>query len=341
MTAPLVCPECHVPLDVRPDSLGCRQCAAIYPVQDGIADFSGGRYYDNFVPGQSLSEEERRGLEIETPGAVARMEDFYRPLLERLRSARGGGPLRVLDCGCGNGSSVDLLAGAGFEAWGNDLSALRKWQWRERLRRDRLVVADSSRLPFASGYFEAVLCSGVLEHVGVAEERGDAYRVRPLAEKEEARRQLLAELLRVLSPDGGRLWLDFPNGSFPIDFWHGTTPGAARLHSRHEGFLPTVDEVRGYLASVDPNAKLLVSGPSGRLRFQQVSRHWYGRLLARPADIYLRALSLPGLRRLRESAANPFLILEVSRAASGPATAIGGRLPASGRSAGSERMTER
>jgi SAM-dependent methyltransferase len=269
-------------------------------VEEGIADFSGGRYYDNFVPGQLLSEEERRGRENEAFGAAGRVA-FYRPLLDRLARERRATRLRVLDCGCGDGLSVDLWSEAGFEAWGNDLSALRKWQWRERRSRDRLVVADSGKLPFAAGFFDAVICSGVLEHVGVAEEGGAAYRVRALPEKDASRRRFLGELLRV---SNGRLWLDFPNGAFPIDFWHGAAAGAARLHSRREGFLPTVAEVRGHLA---------VLSPQGRLRFRQVSRQWYGRLLAPLAAAYLRLLSLPGADGLRASGLNPFLVLEIEK----------------------------
>ena len=65
-------------------------------------------------------------------GAVSRIQGFYLPLLRRLARERGPAlPLRVLDCGCGNGLSVDLLNEAGLDAWGNDLSKLRRWQWRE------------------------------------------------------------------------------------------------------------------------------------------------------------------------------------------------------------------
>jgi len=119
-------------------------------------------------------------------------------------------------------------------AWGNDPSALRKWQWRERMWRERLSVADGGSLPFADGFFDAVLASGVLEHVGVAESRTGRYEVRPLPSRDAVRRRFLTELFRVTAP-GGTIWLDFPNGAFPIDFWHGDRPGAARRHGPARG----------------------------------------------------------------------------------------------------------
>ena len=164
----LVCPECRGALAESPVGLTCRGCDLTFPVDDGIADFARGRYYDAFSDPAELLPAQLEGLRHEVAGTIARIEDFYLPLI---RSLPAGGaperPVRVLDSGCGNGISVDLLNEAGLTAWGNDVSALRKWQWRERSSRDRLVVADSRKLPFPEGYFDVVLSSGVLEHIGV------------------------------------------------------------------------------------------------------------------------------------------------------------------------------
>ena len=261
-----------------------------------------------------LSEENRRGLENEREGA--RIEDFYLPLLDRIaaedRIPRGR--LRVLDSGCGNGESIDLLQREGMDAWGHDLSALRKWQWLGRERRDRLVVADGASLPFSDGFFDAVIASGVLEHIGVSEEGGDHYRVRPLPDRDERRRRYVAELLRTVAP-GGRLFLDFPNGRFPIDFWHGVKPGGARLHSPSEGFLPTVREIRALCGQLGGQLDVTVLSPERRLRFLQVSSHWYGRLFRAPMAAFYRLMSVPSFRFLAATPLNPYLVIEVRRPA--------------------------
>lgn len=304
----LVCPDCREALCRDGDLLRCAACGAAFPVDGGIADFSGGSYYDDFPGPESLTPEHLQGLRHEEAGARSRIEDFYLPLIS---PRRGSAPLRVLDSGCGNGLSVDLLNEAGCRAWGNDVSRLRKWQWRERASRHRLVVADSRKLPFADGSFDAVLSSGVLEHVGVEEEGGGAYRVRPLPGRDAERRAFLAELLRLLGP-GGELYLDFPNGAFPIDFWHGTKPGGARFHRRSEGFLPTVKEVRGHLRALG-DYRLAAISPHRRLRMRQVGRHWYGRWLRWPMTALLRLSTFPPFRFLAASPLNPYLVLRVRR----------------------------
>ena len=309
---PLVCPRCKGPLSFAATELSCGPCRASYPLADGIADFSEGRYYDQFSGPEALSEENLRGLENEREGA--RIEDFYLPLLRRAgaEGKASAGALRVLDSGCGNGESVDFLNSHGVDAWGHDLSALRRWQWRLRDRPDRLVVADGASLPFPAGFFDAVIASGVLEHIGVAEEGAGRYRVRPLPDRDARRRGFLRELARVTSP-GGRILLDFPNGSFPIDFWHGNRPGGGRIHSLREGFLPTARQVRALCRAIDPELRVIALSPLGRLRFRQVSAHWYGRMFRAPMLALQRMMSLPGLEFLAASPINPYLVLEIRR----------------------------
>ena len=308
----LVCCRCKGPLSEKPGYLFCASCTLQFPRSDGIADFSGGIYYDNFPGPEVLSEENLRGLENESEGA--RIEDFYLPLLNRSARESGisRGPLRVLDSGCGNGESIDVLNRHGIDAWGHDLSALRKWQWSKRDRRDRLVVAGGASLPFSDGFFDFVIASGVLEHVGVSEEGGGRYEVHPLPDRDEQRQTYLAEVVRVLAP-GGRLFLDFPNGSFPIDFWHGVTPGGARLHSVGEGFLPTVSQIRALCGRIDDRLVVSAHSPEGRLRFHQVSSHWYGRVFRAPMAALFRLMSMPLFRFLAATPFNPYLVLEISR----------------------------
>jgi SAM-dependent methyltransferase len=290
----LFCPDCRAPLWNDAGALLCDVCGTRYPVDDGIADFSKGQYYDHFTGPQSLGEEHRVGLAGEVEGSRWRIERFYAPRLEP--------GARVLDAGCGNGVSVDVLHELGFDAWGIDLSSLRKWQWRERVHRDRLAVASALRLPFPDRVFDAVLSSGVIEHIGVEELGGATYSVRPLPDRDASREAFVAELLRVLRP-GGRLYIDCPNGAFPIDFWHGPVAGNARWHSPREGFLPTFAEIKRYARG----ARVRPLPARDRFAFRQVGRHWYGRLFRGPMRWWLE---LP--------LGTPYLVVEISDGGSGP-----------------------
>ena len=304
--AALVCPHCRTALAAGAEgaSLECAACGRRFPVDDDVADFAEGKYYDDFPGPEALAPEALRGLANEREGA--RIEDYY---LSKLRAL---GASRILDSGCGNGESVDLLHRLGFDAWGHDLSALRKWQWRTQARRDRLVVADGNALPFPDGFFDAVIASGVLEHIGVAELGGDRYSVTPLSDRDEKRRGYVAELLRVLSRSGSLL-LDFPNGAFPIDFWHGTKAGGARWHSTSEGFLPTVAGIRSLCAGLDRSLSVTPLSPHRRLRFNQVGGHWYGRLFRMPMKAFYRLMSVPAFGFLAATRLNPYLVLEIRR----------------------------
>lgn len=294
MTSFYRCPACRGALIDAGSVLPCSHCGALYPVADQIADFSGGQYYDAYEPGQELSEEHERGLEAEITGSRWRIERYYAPRLQP-----GG---RVLDCGCGNGVSVDTLLDLGFDAWGIDLSSLRKWQWRERMRRDRLSVASALRLPFDDGAFDAVISSGVIEHIGVAEEGGAAYRVRPLPDRDEQRAAFVGELLRVTKTDGS-VFIDCPNGAFPIDFWHNSVGGRARFHRRDEGFLPTIRDIRGYAGGMN----VIGHSPHRRFAFRQVGRHWYGKVFAAPMAMWF------AIAGRWTAALNPYLVVEIRK----------------------------
>jgi SAM-dependent methyltransferase len=291
------CIACRTPL---PETLDCPGCGRAYPTSDGIADFSGGQYYDTFGGEHELTGDARAGLAGEVQGTLERIELYYGPLLRR---AIGGG--RVLDSGCGNGLSVEALRRHGFDAWGHDLSQLRRWQWQSLAHRDRLSVADGRRLPFADGFFDAVLSSGVIEHIGVEESRaGETYSVRPLPDRDEQRRAYLTELLRVTRP-GGVVFVDCPNGAFPVDFWHSQGPGKPRAHSLSEGFLPKLGELRALL----PHAEMVAVSPYNRLQFRQVGRHWYGRILSLPMRaLFFASRLVPFVRPVM-----PYLVVQIRR----------------------------
>lgn len=301
------CPTCLGYLIEQPESLHCKRCDILYPVGDSITDFVRGAYYDQFDENTILTAEHLHGLEREIGGAASRITDYYSPLL--LRSGKMP-PQRVLDAGCGNGVSVDLLVREGHDAWGIDSSSLRRSQWRDREHRARLAVADGARLPFENGYFDVILCSGVMEHVGVEEGGGEQYTVRVLPDRDDARRSFLSGLLRVLAP-GGTVYLDFPNGAFPIDFWHNTHGGSARFHSVREGFLPTFSEIADLAAGIDPRIVVTPISPNRRLRFQQVKAHWYGRAFAGPMQLLFSIMDRSPF--LSRSALNPFLVIRLTK----------------------------
>jgi SAM-dependent methyltransferase len=291
---PLVCPDCRVPLD----DMRCPSCGTQWPVAHGIADFSRGAYYDRYSPDDASLARDREGWAMEMDGSRRRIADFYEPLLRR------EGARRVLDSGCGNGVSVDVLAERGYDAWGNDLSQLRQFQWRERQARRRLVVASSLRLPFPDAYFDAVISSGVIEHIGVVESALPRYSVAPLPDRDGQRAAFLAELFRVTRP-GGVVFVDCPNGAFPIDFWHGDRPGAPRRHGRGEGFLPTFAEIRRLAG----DARVDALSPYKRLQFHQARRHWYGRVFGPLGSVWFALMRVvPFVAR---TALNPFLVVRV------------------------------
>lgn len=303
----LVCVDCRMPLNRVNDECRCGSCGASYPVRDDIADFARGTYYDSFDPSRdTLTEEHLRGLNLEVEGSVRRIDDFCIPLVKRVApTAR-----RVLDAGCGNAVSVDVLHRAGFEAWGNDLSELRKYQWREREHRENLVVASALQLPFSSGYFDIVISSGVVEHIGSAETPAPYYSVRPLPDQRSLRIEYLTELGRVVIP-GGHIFVDCPNGAFPIDFWHGNSPGSPRFHSVREHFLPSFRELRTLAAIALPGAEVRAHSPRRRLQFKQSAGHIHGRVFRTPLSFAFRLMDTAGFRWLAQSAVNPFLVVEI------------------------------
>ena len=303
-----VCPHCRGPLEARPKALGCGSCQKDFPVEEGIADFCGGTYYDKFSEKQKLPSDHMLALEDELQGTRARIERFYAPLIARRFR---GSQTRVLDCGCGNGVAVDLLPDLGFETWGVDSSALRKWQWRRCREKRRLALANALALPFSDGFFDAVISSGVLEHVGVREFRTPRYSVEPERDQAEQRRRYLTEILRVVRR-GGVIWIDAPNGRFPIDFWHSDDMrGAPRTHSPLEKFLPTSGEIRRLVDSVGEKISLRFLSPRGRFRFARLGRRWYGKPASAAGRLFFELIAHRPWTALAGSPLNPYLVAEI------------------------------
>lgn len=115
----------------------------------------------------------------------------------------------ILDAGCGNGRYTRFLlrhADADALITGFDLSQQMLARARKRLKSKRVlhVAADLTRLPYASGSFDAIVSGWVLEHLPDP-------------------RAGLSELARVLRPGGKLLLLtteDTSTGRWCSRLWH-------------------------------------------------------------------------------------------------------------------------
>src|ERR1700722_141470 len=128
------------------------------------------------------------------------------------------GRKRILDAACGNGRYSRFLlrhADADAKLTTFDLSAKMLERARTRLKSGRVThaVADLTRLPYADGTFDAVVCGWVLEH---------------LPDPTLG----LRELSRVLAPGGELLLLsteDTVTGALCSRLWHCRTYNRALL----------------------------------------------------------------------------------------------------------------
>lgn len=242
---------------------------------------------------------------LEATAALERVQ-YYSKLLGR--AAAGSGTL--LDVGCGNGYAVREWRARGLRAFGIDVSLYRLGRWTAEHPNARpFAVADASALPFRDRAFGAVVSSGMIEHVGVTE-TSSPYTVAAHGDQSEKRRAVVAELIRV-SDDSAPVMIDFPNGSFPVDFWHGDRIGTFRLHKIPDELLPSFGDLRRW--SGQCRAEAVLKPVSGRLRFRQVGRRWWGRLGKPAMRLFLHLLDLASRLGLARVAAPlyPYLVIQV------------------------------
>jgi SAM-dependent methyltransferase len=230
----------------------------------------------------------------------------------RLVSSLDYRPTLLLDVGCGNGYAVKEWRARGVNSFGVDCSLYRMSRWvNEHPAPIPLVVSDATALPFSEGTFDVVLSSGMIEHVGV-DESSSPYTVRQRPEKSALRRQAISEMVRA-SAESGRVLLDFPNGSFPIDFWHGDNVGAFRIHSIPDALLPSFGDIRKWAESA--RSKAVILPLSGRLKFRQVGRHLWGRLAAPIMRVLIGLLDLFSRAGMGRPIAPlyPYLVVELRK----------------------------
>lgn len=128
------------------------------------------------------------------------------------------------------------LLHSGYEAYGIDIDTERAWLWD---RSSNFFFADGRALSFPDCTFDVIISFGVIEHIGIS--GGKVSR--------EERERYVHESLRCLNA-GGVFVLSFPNGAFPIDFWHGGKVWQVlkmRFHLPFRDYLPTWWEIKKYL----------------------------------------------------------------------------------------------
>jgi len=241
-----VCPVCGraLPLDGVAEP-GCTSCGARYSRLPSGHSRLLPRDEEGFQDWWLESEEKRARF---LGGHVAREEagerrlarEFLLPLIQRLGA--GGGTLeQVLSVGCGSGEDLEVLRGAGLDAWGVD-SGGRTLRWGDKGRDPaRYFMADALRLPFADGVFDMAYSLGVIEHVGTV---GDSLEL--AADAGERRRAYAASVVRVVRP-GGWIFISCPNRTFPFDFAHGAGRLGFRMHGPGDFLLSYGDVKRLFI----------------------------------------------------------------------------------------------
>lgn len=253
-----------------------------------------------------------------------------RPLRAMIEGFRPpGDPPVVLDFGCGTGSSTVILARAGFRAVGIDADP-------SLLNAARMRVADyglsdlasfvetdgTSDPPFEPGSFDAVVASGVFEHIPPAE-----------------RRQFARVCWKMLRPGGilyavgspNRLWpLEFHTSNMPLVHWLPVSLAAPIVRKFSKRVDRDVDARRlvdlGFvgvnLVSMLrwlPGAELLrASGSNVDFYFLNVMNPQKGRrlrrVLFRAVNIAYRAAEIPlRLVRLPVEAFFPYMYIAVRK----------------------------
>ena len=87
-------------------------------------------------------------------------------LVERLLAEQGlSKGARVLDVACGPGHMISMTEQAGYAAFGIDQSHAMLGLATTRVRAPKLAQADATHLPFASGSFDLVNSSGLIEYL--------------------------------------------------------------------------------------------------------------------------------------------------------------------------------
>ena len=167
----LVCPACKGSLDliertrrggeVLEGDLACRSCPAVYPVRRGVPRFvSAGGYAGSFA----YQWRHFRSVQLDSLNGRDESSRTFRATTgwtpEVLRGSR------VLDAGVGAGRYAEIVARAGGEVFGIDLTEAVDAAYDNIGERAgiHLAQADIFSMPFRDGTFDRAYSIGVLHH---------------------------------------------------------------------------------------------------------------------------------------------------------------------------------
>lgn len=160
-----VCPECGRSLAAKKagNSEGTLSCSAghSYPIVRGLPRFVSSEAY-----AESFGVEWQRFPRVQLDsynGTKISLTRFIQLTGIDPKEMQGK---RILDAGCGPGRFLELMAEAGAEAYGADMSLAAEVAERNlgSYPNVAIVQADLFHLPFADDSFDLVYCIGVLHH---------------------------------------------------------------------------------------------------------------------------------------------------------------------------------
>jgi len=167
----LVCPACKGSLELRERTqrggevlegdLKCRLCHACYPVRRGVPRFvSSGDYAGSFAYQWSHF----RSVQLDSQNGRDESSRSFRETTGWTAESLSGS--RVLDAGVGAGRYAEIVAGAGGEVFGVDLTEAVDAAYENIGERAgvHLAQADIFAMPFREGTFDRAYSIGVLHH---------------------------------------------------------------------------------------------------------------------------------------------------------------------------------